>query len=168
MMNFDRDRLIHVREILDIKYEKLNEFERSLELVDGVSQKIDLKQKIRRDLLPSIREYEQEYASLLCELPTIEGLEENDAALPIASFQRDLVVIRNLPQIQNEPGLVEKLDRLEESLAKPGTPVSGKLKLLIPVIPLLLQYEIELDTENTLRRTWRALVNVFERGSGQQ
>ena len=60
----DRQRLADLEENLELLYEKLGEFQRELILSANASAKFELKQRIKREVLPSIRRYEKEYWEL--------------------------------------------------------------------------------------------------------
>ena len=56
----DRQRLVDLKELLDLLYEKLGEFQKELIVNSHTPAKFELKQHIKRDILPSIRQYEAE------------------------------------------------------------------------------------------------------------
>ena len=43
------------------------------------------------------------------------------------------------------------------------TSAAAKLKFVLPIVPLLAYYDLELDTENFVLRSWRAIRSLFER-----
>ncbi len=59
-----RQRLEDLEGLLELLYEKLGEFERELIVTASTPAKFELKQKIKREILPSIRRYEAEYWEL--------------------------------------------------------------------------------------------------------
>ncbi len=60
----DRVRLDDLKDILELLYEKLGEFEKDLIINANTPAKFELKQRIKREILPSIRKYETEYWEL--------------------------------------------------------------------------------------------------------
>lgn len=60
----DRQRLADLKELIELLYEKLGEFERELIVNASTPAKFELKQRIRREILPDIRRYEGEYWEL--------------------------------------------------------------------------------------------------------
>lgn len=63
----DCQRLDVLEEILEIQYEKLGEFQRELALEANAKAKFELKQRIKREILPDIRKYEVEYGQILAQ-----------------------------------------------------------------------------------------------------
>ena len=60
----DRQRLADLEGLLELLYEKLSEFERELFITASPPAKFELKQRIKREVLPYIRRYEEEYWDL--------------------------------------------------------------------------------------------------------
>ena len=56
----DQARLNDIKEILEILYEKLGYFQKELTIASQ-SANFELKQRIKREILPDIRKYETEY-----------------------------------------------------------------------------------------------------------
>lgn len=55
------------------------------------------------------------------------------------------------------------LQEIKAELSKPGIPAAGKLKAAIPLLPGLISYEMELDTEGLLRRVFPTFCNFAEK-----
>ncbi|WP_333386904.1 hypothetical protein [Microcoleus sp. POL10_C6] len=53
------------------------------------------------------------------------------------------------------------LREIRDKLNEPGTPAAAKAKLALPLIPGILAYEVELDTENTLRKVLQPIKRLF-------
>jgi hypothetical protein len=47
--------------------------------------------------------------------------------------------------------------------AENGKSAAAKLKVALPIMPLIASYELELDTENFVLRSWRSIRSLFER-----
>jgi hypothetical protein len=60
----DRARLNDLKDILELLYEKLGEFERELIISSSKPANFELKQRIKPEILPDIRKYEAEYWEL--------------------------------------------------------------------------------------------------------
>jgi Sulfatase-modifying factor enzyme 1 len=60
----DRSRLTDLESLLDLLYEKLGVFEQEIILSTSVAVQFELKQRIKREIMPSIRRYEAEYWEL--------------------------------------------------------------------------------------------------------
>ena len=54
------------------------------------------------------------------------------------------------------------LDEILVELRKEDTPASAKLKIAIPLIPNIVTYELEGDTETVIRRLFPTFVKVYE------
>ena len=160
---FNRERRSQLRELLDIQYEKLHEFERAIEISDGVSQRIALRQQVRRDITPQLRETEREYASLLATDVPIERMPEDDAIALVSSLSH----AANRAEVYQEAGasqeMLDLLQDIREKLDEPGRSAAAKLKVTLPIVPLIASYELELDTENLVLRSWRSIRTAFER-----
>lgn len=59
-----------------------------------------------------------------------------------------------MQRCQGDAPVLEKLTRLLTEL-QTGKAASAKLKITLPIVPLLVNYEMELDTESTLSQLWR-------------
>ena len=60
----DRNRLNDLKDILELLYEKQGEFEKELVISSNKPSNFELKQRIKREILPSILKYETEYWEL--------------------------------------------------------------------------------------------------------
>ena len=159
---FNFNRLAQVEELLEIEYEKLHGFERAISLADGIGQKIALRQQIKRDLTPRLRTLEQEYAELLA-----HGV--SDADVPEAEAQALVTEVMGAvtkAEQQKPSGAPEEMVRLlgeiRDKLNEPGKSASAKLKVSLPIIPLISSYELELDTERVLTVAWRKARDFFK------
>ncbi|MGB3512447.1 MAG: hypothetical protein WBA93_25055 [Microcoleaceae cyanobacterium] len=79
-----KERLARLEETLEIEYEKLDEFEKELVLLAAATQKFELKQRIKRDVLPSIHRHEAEYLDLLNQEADSFQIPEQQASQAIA------------------------------------------------------------------------------------
>lgn len=61
----DKQRLDVLEDILEIQYEKLGEFQKEIPINASTNQKFELKQRIKREILPEILKYEVEYGQIL-------------------------------------------------------------------------------------------------------
>lgn len=160
---FNDARLTQLRELLDIQYEKLYEFERAIETSDAPSQKIALRQQIKRDLTPRLRGTEQEYASLLANEISVELVPDAEAKEHVADLIEKSKRVEQYKNAGAPDEMVELLKEIKKKLEEPGKSAAAKLKVALPIVPLLANYELELDTENLILRSWRAIRSLFER-----
>ena len=158
---FNTHRIVQLEELLDIEYEKLHEFEKEISLADGISQKIALRQQIKRQLTPRLRELEQEYASLLA-----SGVATTQISAPEAD---NLIAELNAAarRAQNTQGkapteMVGLLKEIRDKLDEPGKSAAAKLKETLPIVPLIASYEMEMDTEAVVTQVWRKVRDFFK------
>jgi hypothetical protein len=162
---FNDERKQQLRERLEILYEKLHEFEKAVDLSDGISQKIALRQQLKGDLLPKLRELEHEYAMLLADHISTDAIPEPEADQCVSDL---LIATGRVARYAESGASKEMLDLLElihRKLDEPEKSAAAKLKLALPILPLIASYELELDTENFIHRTWRSIQALFERAS---
>jgi hypothetical protein len=55
------------------------------------------------------------------------------------------------------------LQEIKAALSKPGIPAAGKLKAAIPLLPGVISYEMELDTEGLLRRVFPTFCDLADK-----
>ena len=160
---FNRKRLKEVEELLDIQYEKLFELEKALETADGATQRVVIRQHIKREITPSLRQREQEYAELLAAGVQVESIPEEEADVIVA----ELVEATSNTEANtgsSAPGeMLELLQQIKQKLDEPGKTAAAKLKVALPIIPLISSYELELDTENFVTTVWRKAKGLFHR-----
>ncbi len=156
----DRQRLADIKEILEVLYEKLGEFQK--ELVSSASPpiKFELKHKIKREILPDIRRYEAEY----WELYPIETIiiSNEEAETQLAKVEQ-AVESMELTQTEYPLELIPLLQDIRSKLDEGDKAASAKLKVTLPLIPLLASYELEMDTEGVMYKTWKAIKRLARR-----
>jgi hypothetical protein len=108
-----------------------------------------------------VRVYETEYLRQLAEKVHSYEPEEVDAEGAIFQVKAEVLrVIQNQPQVNAE--LRQLLVEIRDKLNEPGTTAAAKAKLALNLIPGILVYEFELDTENSLRRLRQPIVRLFQ------
>jgi hypothetical protein len=156
-----QQRLRDLQEILDLLYEKLGAFQRELVITASPEQQFALKQRIRREIAPSIRRYEAEYWDLLPEAELV--MPEAEAASAVVEIQNAVTVVEQGNFSAYPPEMMQLLREIKERLDAPDTAASAKLKVALPIVPMLASYELEMDTESTLTQLWRSLRNRLQR-----
>lgn len=107
-----------------------------------------------------VRDYQREYWENLAQQQNVYNLQEIDARNAIIELQAEVVqVIDSNPEIDNE--LISLLEQILAKLNEPQTPATGKIKWALPIIPGILSYEVEIDTENSLRRAFQPLKKLL-------
>jgi hypothetical protein len=144
------DRLSHLQNLIQGYYEQLEGKENTLLTIAG-EERTRIKQQIR-DLKKEIAEVEREYWVYW----GVKGgtqLEISDAEAEVinAEIVAEVQMLAFDPSVQQHQELVKLLNDIKAELNKPA-PAAGKLKVTIPILPEILSYEMELDTEGLLRR----------------
>ncbi len=158
----NQQRLVHLEELLEIEYDKLYEFQKAIAMEVGAA-KIALKQQLKRDVVPAIRNHEVEYAKLLSEDLNTMPMPEAEAEQAVGLIKQAVEGVNE--KIKSEPRpeeLIHLLKDIQEKLQEPGKTASAKLKVSLPVIPLIAAYEMEMDTESLLINVWRRIKSLFK------
>jgi len=157
----DRQRLAHLKNLLELLYEKLGEFEQELIISGSTPAKFELKHKIKREILPDIRRYEAEY----WELYPIETIiiSNEEAETQLAQVEQAVESIERIPQTEYPLQLIPLLQDIRAKLNEGDKAASAKLKVTLPLIPLLASYELEMDTEGVMYKTWKAIKRLARR-----
>ena len=107
-----------------------------------------------------VRVYETEYWENIAQQTNFYNLKELDASKAIVQVQAEVVrVIESHPNVNNE--LMSLLQQILAKLNEPATPAAGKVKWAVPIIPGIVSYEVEIDTENSLRRAFQPLKQLL-------
>lgn len=160
---FNANRLVQLEELLEIEYEKLHEFEKAISLADGISQKIALRLQIKKELTPRLRELEQEYASLLASgVPTTQ-ISTPEADNLVAELSAAARTAQENTQGNAPTEMVDLLKEIRDKLDEPGKSAAAKLKVTLPIVPLIASYEMEMDTEAVVTQVWRKVRDFFKR-----
>lgn len=153
-------RIKHLEELLEIEYEKLGEFEKELAITSSAPQKFELRQRLKREVLPDLRKHEVEYAQLLAQHADPASIPPQQAEAALAEVRHAVEHIEQLPAAP--PNEVKQLlTDVRKKLDDPGKAAAAKLKVTLPLIPLIVSYEMELDTEGFLTQAWRSLKSLF-------
>jgi hypothetical protein len=188
-------RLAQLEGLLEIEYSKLHKFRREMAMSLGEA-KINLEERLQREILPTIRRYETEYVHLAAKiLPVEDGVDtgfsdslESKNSENFANFDDDQpILLTSLDATQAVALLLEavettltstitgnraeeirrRLKKMEETLKDPTKTATAKLKIAIPVLPTLVTYELEIDNENLLVNTWKTVKELFKKGLPQ-
>ncbi|HIK05505.1 MAG TPA: hypothetical protein IGS40_12470 [Trichormus sp. M33_DOE_039] len=159
----NRQRLDSLEEILEIEYEKLGYFQKEIATTANATVKFELKQRIKREIIPDIRSHECEYGELLDQEADTTVISNVDAEHTLADVVQ---AVENL-EVQRSESYPEELLRLlreiREKLDEPGKTAAAKLKVVLPIVPLLASYELEMDTEAMMSRAWQQVKFLFTR-----
>lgn len=113
-----------------------------------------------------VRVYEIEYWQQLPQRANSYALEEVDARNAIVEVEAQVVrVIESQPNVNDD--LIRLLVEIRDKLNEPGIPAAEKAKLTLHLIPGILSYEVELDTENSLRRVFQPIKRLFQKADDE-
>jgi len=154
-MSFDR--LTDVETGIKELYEQLAGEEKAFRRAEE-ADKTRIRQRIR-DTQQRIQEYENEYVTLVSQQAKRQELPETTAEVIVAELVDEIQILESTEQYDS---LHSMLQEILEELKKPGTPAAAKLKVAIPIIPTLVTYEVEGDTENIMRRLFPTFKKIYE------
>ena len=154
-------RLAALEESLDSLYETLGESQKRLAYANDIFEKNSIKQRIRKEVLPELRQLEAEYWEVLAQEARSCAVEEVDARNAIVEVVRTVELIEHKPSANYPEELMQLLLEIRDKLNEPGQPAAAKAKLALPLVPGILSYEVELDTENSLRRAFVPIKRLF-------
>lgn len=154
-------RLAEIEKELELKYEILNGAKKRLAMTDEIFAKTAIQQRIREEVIPEIRQCEAEYWDILAQESAFSTVEEVDARNAIVEVVGQVEQIENQPATNYPDELMRLLREIRDKLNEPGTPAAAKAKFILPLVPGILAYEVELDTENTLRKVLQPIKRVF-------
>jgi hypothetical protein len=157
----DNQRLADLQDILDLLYEKLGVLQNDLVIRDSTTAKFELKQRIKREIIPDIRRYEQEYWELYPSDAII--ISEKEATTQLFQIKKAVEDIENISHYEYPPKLVSLLQNIQIKLNDLDKSASAKLKVVLPLIPMIASYELEMDTEGVMYQTWTTIKRLFRR-----
>ena len=146
------DRLLHLQTEVAAYYEQLAGKEKARRLAP-LEEKVRIQQQIR-ELQTELGSVERDYWLLWRSEAARLMIPEPEAEIVTAEILSEVESLELAPKVQENEELKVLLQEIKTELTKPGIPGAGKLKAAIPLLPGVLSYELELDTEGLLRRTF--------------
>ncbi|MEG4235885.1 hypothetical protein QUA40_28185 [Microcoleus sp. Pol11C3] len=155
------DRLSHLQSEVQKYYKQLAGREKAKRLAHFEDKEL-LQQQID-ELKEELRSVEGEY--WLRWGREIAGLTipEADAEIVASQLVREVEFLEIEPAVQSNAELMTVLEGIKAALSKPGIPAAGKLKAAIPLLPGLISYEMELDTEGLLRLVFPTFCSLADK-----
>lgn len=148
-------RLNDIKEILEILYEKLGHFQKDLAFIASEPAKFELKQRIKREILPDIRKYETEYWELYPQEAII--ISEQEAATQLVKVEQAVASIEEISSDIYSSELISLLHEIRDKLNEPDKAASAKLKVVLPLIPAIASYELEMETKGLMYKAWEII-----------
>jgi F0F1-type ATP synthase gamma subunit len=151
------DRLADIQERLARLYKLLKGLERAKDEAEAAEKpRVQLKIDAQWD---EITPLEREYAQRLAQQVKRQDVPEPIAEVVVAELVDEIELIQTTVKDDSTQKL---LMQILTELQKPGTPASAKLKVAIPIIPNVVSYEFEGDTETVVRRLFPTFVKAYE------
>jgi hypothetical protein len=157
----DSQRISALEGLLEIEYEKLNDFQKELAITSSAAAKFELRQRLKREILPDIRKHEVEYAELLADSADLVCVPAEQAEATTAELVHAVEHVQSLPDPNRPEEITRLLADIRRKLDDPGKVAAAKLKVTLPIIPLIVSYEMQMDTEGVLVSVWRRMKSLF-------
>jgi len=159
----DNDRLQEIEKHLKLLREQRFALEKEAILVTGLP-KVQIDQRLKIDINPSIKKYEEEYWQILSQQSESIDIPEQEAKVVIAEIVKEVNSIElSKPVYPDE--IMSLLQEIRDRLNQPGTTAAAKLKGVISSFPPFvgLSYEAELDTENFLSKHFPTFTKLIKK-----
>ncbi len=124
-------------------------------------EKITLEQRLEDEILPKLRQLDQEYSHLLAEFSDETQLEP--IAQPMVGELIQEVEQFQQHQVSLTPELSQTLQQILTELQTLNTSATAKLKVALPIIPGLASYDLAVDTEMFFNRIRDKIQSVFRK-----
>jgi len=155
------DRLSHLQSEVKEYYDQLAGKETAKRLAED-AEKVRIQQgidKLKRDIGSVEREYWLRWRAEIAGLT----IPEADAEIVASQLVGEVEILEIEPALQSNAELMKVLQEIKAELSKPGIPAAGKLKAAIPLLPGVISYEMELDTEGLLRRVFPTFCSLADK-----
>ena len=155
-------RLADLEELLETNSKKLAKFQLRLDSTASIREEFDIECDIPK-IRKAIWNYEGEYWELLAQEARTCEVAEVEASYAIAEIVPEVEAIANQPSTNDADEFRQLLLEIRDKLNQQELPAAAKLKAALPLIPGILSYEVELDTEGSLRRAFQPIKRLFRR-----
>ena len=161
------NRLRQIEENFSLLQEQLGALEKTLILAPA-EERLRIKQRIRLEIRPEIRKYEEEYWHILKNRAESLPISESEAETIIAEIvnQVDEIEMHQSPNFPNE--VLQLLQEIRNKLNQPKRSAEAKVKATISSFPPFISvfYEADLDTKLSLSSTKEFLGRYFPTFTG--
>ena len=159
---YNHQRLAALEDIIGRLYDRLEFWEKDLAIIPpGSDKKFEIQQRIKRELLPEISGYEKEYWELYPMEEVV--IPEDEAASQLVQVEQAVTSLEQGSFAEYPPEMFALLQEIRASLDGLERSASAKLKVAIPLIPTIASYELEMDTEGVMSKTWKPLRGLIRR-----
>jgi hypothetical protein len=161
------DRLSQLEKNLKSLYAQLGAAEDGAIGAISKIDKLKYQQEIANEIQPQIQKYERQYRQQW-QIESVDlAIADEEAEVIIGQLVQGVDILTIEPVVQSNAQMMKLLQEIKVELTKPEIPGSGKLKAAIPLLPGFLSYELELDTEGLLRRTFPTFCKLTEKLRGK-
>lgn len=157
----DRQRLADLEQLLDLLDEKLGLYQKELLINLNPDIQFQIKQRIKREISPQMRQYEREYWELYP--PEAIIVSDEEAQTQLVKVEQAVESIQQIPSAEYPPELFSLLQDILTKLEEIDKPASAKLKLVLPLIPAIASYELEMETEGFMFKVWKGIKGMVRR-----
>ena len=159
---YNHQRLADLEDIIKRHYDRLGNWQKELAIIPpGSDKKFEIQQRIKRELLPEISGYEKEYWELYPMEEVV--IPEDEAASQLVQVEQAVTSLEQGSFAEYPPEMFALLQEIRASLDGLERSASAKLKVAIPLIPTIASYELEMDTEGVMSKTWKPLRGLIRR-----
>ncbi len=156
------ERIREIQENLELLYERRNKLEKGALTTPDDDKATQNEQRIRTEIRPKIRVYEEELFGLLQQESRELTFGEVEAQATIDVIAQEVERVRLQPDLSEQVLVV--LGRIEAKLNEPGVTADAKLKGTLSVFPpfIGLAYEGQIDTENFCRKYFPTFTRLIK------
>lgn len=162
--NIEAERIKHLYDLLGTHHQRLALVEQERAKASPGEARAAMQLQIS-DIWDEIRGYEGELAELLSRAANEDEVPTSEATAALIELQAQVARLRNAQKPDWPAEVLAKLDDLETKLNEPSKAAAAKLKVSLPIVPTLISYEMELDTEATLGQVWRRITGLFRKAA---
>ncbi|NEP55865.1 MAG: hypothetical protein F6K31_02430 [Symploca sp. SIO2G7] len=156
-----QQRLADLEELFDLLDEQLGLYQKELLINLNPDVQFQIKQRIKRKILPQMRQYEREYWELYPQEAILFSDEE--AKTQLAQVEQAVESIERISPAEYSPEMVSLLQEIRAKLEESDKAASAKLKVVLPLIPAIASYELEMDTEGFMYKVWKSIKELVRR-----
>ncbi|MDJ0516117.1 MAG: hypothetical protein QNJ74_07585 [Trichodesmium sp. MO_231.B1] len=88
-------------------------------------------------------------------------ISDREAELKLVQIQEAVKSIENIPNNKYPDELLSLLQDIRAKLNDLDKSAAAKLKVVLPLIPAIAFYELEMDTEGVMYKTWKGVLNLL-------
>ena len=159
---YNHQRLADLEDTIKRLYDRLGYWQKELAIIPpGSDKKFEIQQRIKRELLPEIRRYEKKYWELYPMEEVV--IPEDEAASQLVQVEQAVTSLEQGSFAEYPPEMFALLQEIRARLDGLERSASAKLKVAIPLIPAIASYELEMDTEGVMSKTWKPLRGLIRR-----